>query len=49
MLKEKIRTLKQKNTDLIVAIKDMQERVRFLEERALARERSVSSDTRDDR
>lgn len=49
MLKEKIRTLKQKNTDLVVAIKDMQERVRFLEERALERERSVSSDSRDDR
>jgi hypothetical protein len=49
MLKEKIKTLKQKNTDLVVAIKEMQERVRFLEERALARERSVSSDSRDDR
>jgi NACalpha-BTF3-like transcription factor len=34
MLKEKIRALKQKNGDLVVALKELQERVWLLEEKA---------------
>jgi hypothetical protein len=48
MLKEKIRGLKQKNADLVGAIKDLQERIRLLEEKAFAREKSITSDSRDD-
>jgi hypothetical protein len=48
MLKEKIRGLKQKNADLVGAIKELQERIRLLEEKAFAREKSITSDSRDD-
>lgn len=39
-----MKILKQRNTDLVSTLRKVQERVKFLEDKLLARERSLSSD-----
>ena len=44
MLKEKIRMVKSKNSELISELKNLKQRITFLEEKDRARNHSVSSE-----